>query len=211
MKHHPEIIQNEPEWYQMRSGLITMSELGKVMANYPKAFGEPAKKYALNIAIEQITGKPILSAYSNDAMNQGHVLEPIAREMYESRTFAKVENGGFFCDDKFGFSPDGIVGKGLIEIKSSITPFAHFERIRKKSVDSAYKWQTIGALWLTKYEWLDFVSYSQDFPSDKQLFIIRLKPENFQDEFKMIDKRVAEFLELIETVKETIEKSEYFL
>ena len=38
----------------MRAGRLTSSKLGTVMANLGKAFGEPAKKYAVDIAIEQI-------------------------------------------------------------------------------------------------------------------------------------------------------------
>lgn len=210
MKHH-KIEQNTETWRKWRAGKITMSELNKVMANFPKAFGEPAKKYAVNLAIEQITKQPILSAYQNDVMHEGHIREPIANAKYEALNFVEVEPGGFFCTDQVGCSPDGIVENGLIEIKSSITPFAHYERIRKQAVDSAYRWQVIGALWLTGYEWLDFVSYSPDFPIDKQLFVIRLKRSEFSEEFKMIDKRVAEFLKLIESSKQTILNSEYFL
>lgn len=181
------------------------------MANFGKPFGDPAKKYALDIAIEQITDKPVASSYQNDFMSKGHELEPIAREMYQNEKFRTVLNGGFFCNDKIGCSPDGIVDDGLVEIKSSITPWAHFERIRKKDVDSAYKWQVIGTLLYTKKAWLDFVSYSPDFPEDRQLFVLRVNPDQYQKEFKMIEQRVSQFLELIESTKETILNSNYFL
>ena len=181
-----------------------MSNLGKVMANFGKAFGDPAKKYAVNIAIEQITGKPIPSNYTNDAMNEGHIREPIAKAMYESQTFQTVKNGGFFCNDKIGASPDGLPGDGLVEIKSSITPHAHYERIRKQAVDSAYRWQVIGTLKYTGLKWLDFVSYCADFPEGKQLFIHRVTPDMFVEEFKQINERVFQFLDLVKKSKEII-------
>jgi hypothetical protein len=208
MKHH-DVIQNSEDWYQLRAGRLTMSNLNKVMANFGKAFGEPAKKLAVDIAIEQITGEPIPSAYQNDAMSEGHVLEPAARAMYESEYFVTVENGGFFCDEFTGVSPDGICNNGLIEIKSSITPYAHFERVRKQSVDSAYRWQVAGALWCTGKEWLDFVSYCEFFPEDKRLFVRRYLPEMFSEQFDQITERVAEFKELVEKSKKTILEAHY--
>ena len=90
-----DVDQNTDEWFAMRAGLLTSSKLGTIMANYGKAFGEPAKKYAVNIAIEQITSKPIASSYSNEHMERGHEQEPIARMLYEEETFSEVSNGGF--------------------------------------------------------------------------------------------------------------------
>jgi hypothetical protein len=208
MKHH-DIEQNTDEWYQLRSGKLTMSKLGVVMAKYPNAFGEPAKKYAVNIAIEQITGKPIPSSYSNDAMQEGHVREPVAKAMYETETFQTVKNGGFFCNDLIGASPDGLPGEGTVEFKASITSFAHYERIRKQSIDSAYRWQCIGTLKYTEKPWLDFVSYCEDFPEGKQLFIHRVTPDMFQTEFEQIEERVAQFFALVEKSKETIINAKY--
>lgn len=203
------VEQNTPEWLQLRAGRITMSELNKIMANYGKSFGDPAKKYALNIAIEQITGEPVESGYHNSAMDDGHTLEPIARSLYEAETFQEVGNGGFFCNDKIGCSPDGVVGDGLVEIKSSITPWAHFERIRKQNIDSAYKWQVVGTLFYTGKSWLDFVSYCPHFPEDKRLFIKRVTPDMFDEEFRNIDSRVQEFMALIEQTKQTILEAKY--
>ena len=74
-----DVEQNTDAWLQLRAGKLTSSNLGKVMANYGKAFGDPAKKLAVQIAIEQITGKPQESGYSNDHMDRGHEQEPIAR------------------------------------------------------------------------------------------------------------------------------------
>ncbi len=36
-------------WMELRAGKVTGSAIPKIMANYGKAFGEPAKKYATNI------------------------------------------------------------------------------------------------------------------------------------------------------------------
>ena len=120
------VQQNEDEWYYLRSRKITSSALSCAMANYGKAFGEPAKKYAINIAVEQITGEPISSDYSNSHMDRGHEEEPLARAMYEQEYFCEVTNGGFYEDGDVGCSPDGLVNDdGVIEIKSAI-PYIKF-------------------------------------------------------------------------------------
>lgn len=222
MKYH-DIEQNEESWFQMRSGKLTSSNLAKVMANTmqtdkktklkffnPKAaFGEPAKKYAVSIAVEQITGNPIESDYSNSHMERGHIQEPIARELYEMETFSTVSNGGFFCSDSIGCSPDGLCDNGLIEIKSVIAS-THFATLKKQNIDSAYKWQCIGNLLFTGLDWIDYVSYCATFPEGKQLFVYRGRKEDYVEEFKMINARVSEFLELVSSTKETILNSEYF-
>lgn len=199
-----DIDQNSDEWYSMRGGRLTSSMLGKVMANYGKAFGEPAKKYANQIALEQITGKACESGYQNEAMERGHVEEPIARALYEDETFCEVTNGGFFCNELIGCSPDGLVGvNGVIEIKSAIASI-HYERLRKQTFDSSYKWQLIGNLKHTGREWIDFISYCSDYPEEKRLYIYRLWAENLEKEFKQIDERTNDFFELVSECKSNI-------
>jgi hypothetical protein len=204
-----DIQQNTEEWDLLRVGKITSSALSCAMANYGKAFGDPAKKYAVSIALGQITGKVDPLGYSNEHMERGHEDEPLARMAYESQTFTVVKNGGFFFDGDQGCSPDGLIATtGAVEIKSAI-PSIHFERIRKQSFDSSYKWQLINNMKLPGLEWIDFVSYCKSFPEDRKLFMVRLYAERFKAEYKMIDTRLSEFRELIEETKQTILNSDY--
>ena len=204
-----DVEQNSDDWFQLRAGRLTSSKLGTIMANFGKAFGEPAKKYAVTIAIEQITGKPIASTYTNEHMERGHEQEPIARMLYEDENFCEVSNGGFFGSDFVGCSPDGLVyDNGAIEIKSVIVP-VHFANIKRQNVDPAYKWQCIGNLKFTGRDWLDFVSFCQDFPESRQLFVKRLNKEDYEKELNMIDERIAEFEALVEESKTLILESNY--
>jgi hypothetical protein len=218
LKYH-DIQQNDPGWYLMRSGKITGSKIKDIMANYGKAFGNPAKQYAVNIAIEQITGEPIPSEYSNSHMERGHEKEPLARALYEAQTFSgRIDNGGFFCNDWLGCSPDGLIDwcpetkkhRGGLEVKSAI-PSVHYERVKRQDLDPTHKWQCIGNMKFAGLEWLDFVSFCDAFPPDKQLYIYRYYPGNFKEEYQMIDLRLAEFRALIEETKQTILNSEYSL
>lgn len=207
-----DVEQNlDGDWGQLRCGRLTSSKLGCVMANYGKSFGEPAKKYAVNIAIEQVTGVPIPSNFSNAHMERGHEQEPIARGIYEQQTFSDVTNGGFFGNDFVGCSPDGLVGApGVIEVKSVISG-THFNTIKRGGFDPAYKWQCIGNLKFTGRDWIDFVSYCAEFPEDKQLFVYRGYKENYVEEFGMIGQRIEEFKILVDSTKETILNSDYFI
>ena len=204
-----DVQQNTDEWFKMRSGKLTSSKLGTIMANFGKAFGDPAKKYAVNIAVEQINGESIDNGFSNGHMERGHEQEPTARMLYELETFCEVKNGGFFGSDLIGCSPDGLPENGVIEIKSVI-PSAHYANLKRQSFDPAYKWQCIGNLMFTGRDWIDFVSYCSEFPEEKQLFVHRGFKEDFTDEFEKIEFRISEFMELISSTKELILNSSYF-
>lgn len=212
MLHSPvfhDIPQNDDAWFELRAGKLTSSKLGVVMANYGKAFGEPAKKYAVTIAIEQITGEPIASTFSNDHMQRGHIQEPLARMAYEEETFSEVTNGGFYDLGFVGCSTDGFTEEGVIEIKSVIEG-VHYANVKRCNVDPAYRWQCIGNMKFTERPWLDFISYCDTYPEDKKLFVYRLHSAAYGDEYKMIDDRIEEFYKLVNETKQKISESSYF-
>lgn len=196
-----DVEQNTDEWQQLRCGRLTSSNLSKVMANYGKAFGEPAKKLAIDIAVQQITGKRESNSYTNAHMQRGHEQEPIARALYEANTFQDVTNGGFFGGEFLGGSPDGLVSDdGLIEIKSVIAS-THYSNIKRNNIDPAYKWQCIGNLMLTGRNYLDFVSYCSTFPTNTSLYIFRIYWSDYEDSFGMLNRRIVEFIHLVNQIK----------
>ena len=196
--------QNTEEWFDLRLGKVTGSAISKIMANYGKAFGNPAKDLAVDLAVEQLTGKRKANNYSNSHMERGHEEEPIARALYEDKFFVDVLNGGFYDNDKTGCSPDGNVSTyGLIEIKSAI-PSIHYARIKKGTFDSSYKWQLAFNLKETGREWIDFVSFCSTFPISKRLYTYRITKEDFKEEFSMIDLRLELFFDLLNKIKEDI-------
>ncbi len=199
-----DVEQNTDEWMALRCGKATASNFGCFMANEGKAFGEPAKDYALQIALEIITGRKAEYGFSNSHTDRGHEQEPIARKMYEDLTFTEVTNGGFFCHGAYGDSPDGLVlHDGAIEIKSVI-PKTHNATLKRGSFDPSYKWQLIGHLDCTERDWVDFVSFCSDFPSDKQLLIHRLYRKDYEDEINRLRSRRAEFLQLVQVEIQSI-------
>ena len=198
-----DIEQNTDEWLGLRAGHLTGSAISKVMANDGKAFGSPATKLAVDIALEQVTGKCIPSGYSNDHMARGHEQEPLARALYQSEYFCTVENGGFYDNGFTGCSPDGIVGNGLIEIKSVI-PSVHYQRIKNGGFDSSYRWQLMFNLKESGKEWIDFISYCANFTVEKQLYVFRINAEEQAEDFEKMAVRIAEFKSLVHEIKQDI-------
>ncbi|HGJ5882011.1 YqaJ viral recombinase family protein [Arsenophonus sp.] len=199
-----DVEQNTAAWNELRTGKVTASQFGCFMANQGKTFGEPAKRYALQIALEIIKGKKSEFSFTNGHMQRGHEQEPIARMLYEQKKEVLVTGGGFFDWGDYGDSPDGLVGNdGAIEIKSVIAP-VHYETLKRKTFDPAYKWQLIGHLDCTERDWVDFVSYCADFPKEKQLIVYRLARKDCQDEINQLRLRRKDFLNLIEDTIDVI-------
>jgi hypothetical protein len=204
MRKFHDVQQNTDAWQALRLGKATASNFGTFMANYGKAFGEPAQRYALQIALERLTGKKAEHGFSNDHMERGHEQEPIARALYSEETFCDVTNGGFFECGEYGDSPDGLVGEdGGLEVKSVIAS-THYATIQRGSFDPSYKWQLVGHLDCTGRQWFDFVSFCSDFPEGNQLSIHRLYRKDCADELAMLATRRAEFLTLVARTMDNI-------
>ncbi|CAM6574167.1 YqaJ viral recombinase family protein [Escherichia coli] len=199
-----DVEQNGEEWDTLRLGKATASNFGLIMANDGKAFGEPAKRYALQLALEQIKGCKSEFGFSNDHMERGHEQEPIARMLYEEMNFVDVDNGGFFDHETYGDSPDGLVGQdGLVEIKSVIAA-THYSTLTRGSFDPAYRWQLVGHLDCSGRDWVDFISYCSDFPDGKQLIVYRLTAAECESEIVRLRARRKDFLELVADTKRRI-------
>lgn len=195
-----DIEQNTEAWQALRLGKATASSFGCFMANEGKAFGEPAKKYALQIALERINGVKKENGFTNEHMERGHEQEPVSRMLYEQEYFVDVQNGGFFDGGEYGDSPDGLVGTdGVLEIKSVIDT-THYATMKRGSFDPAYKWQLVGHLECTGRKWVDFASFCSDFPEEKQLLVYRTYADEFKEEIERLVVRRYEFLQLVKTI-----------
>ncbi len=202
---HTDIEQNTEEWLDLRIGRVTASKASTVMANYGKAFGEPAKNYAVQIALEQIRGVRLHhDTYTNAHMQRGHEEEPIARQLYGDIYFCDVKDGGFVTlGDDLGASPDGLVGDHtIVEIKSGL-PHVHYARMRRGKIDPAYWWQCIVLLIVTGRRHLHFAAYCADFPEDSRLLVYELDATSDEvgEAIAKFDTRMTEFRELISDIK----------
>jgi len=200
------VEQNTDAWQALRCGKATASNFACIMANGDKAFGDPAKRYALQLALEQRTGRKAEYSFSNEHMERGHEQEPVAKMLYEETNFIDVSNGGFFDWGNYGDSPDGLVlNSGIVEIKSVIAP-THYATYMRDSFDPAYRWQLIGHLDCTGRDWVDFVSYCSDFPDGAQLLVYRLNRDECEEDIQRLRERRALFLELVDTTLKNLKE-----
>ena len=206
-----ECEHNSDEWDLIRCDKITGSSIPKIMANYPKSFGEPAKNLAVNIAVAQITGLPsVNNRFTNPHMDRGHEQEPEAIHRYTEQTMNFVEKNLMYVDGDLACSPDFVINdrKSIGDIKSVVSG-THYRNIMRKDFDPAYKWQFYFNMWLCKSEFFDFVSFCADFPYENSIFICRKELDSTI--FEQMENRINQFRVLINEIKENINSSSYFI
>lgn len=189
-----ECDQGTPEWHAARAGLCTASCFADAIsvtsrASGTRKAGDPtaaAERYAADLAIERITGKPFGVPPKSWILDRGHELERLARMAYEgTRTsLVTVTEAGICIDGNgFGYSTDGLVDDdGLIEIKCPIASDKILAMWKTGDV-SEYIHQMQGGMWITGRRWCDFIMYVPDLACiGKDLFVKRInRDDNFID------------------------------
>jgi hypothetical protein len=161
MKVYNNIEQGTQEWFDLRCGILTASEVKRILTPTLKvANNDKSRAHVYELASQRVS-KYVEPSFVNDDMLRGTYGEVIARDIY-SENYGLVEQVGFITEDKFGFtigySPDGLVGAdGLIEIKSPKQK-NHF-RIMADNDFSDYILQIQTGLLITGRKWCDFISY----------------------------------------------------
>lgn len=158
--------QGSTEWSLVRAGCVTASEADSLFT--PKMeprTGEGVKTYLYKKACERIMGPPVEGPGSFH-MDQGNVLEKLARPWYSFRFGVDIQQVGFCLSDdgKTGCSPDGLIGElcGL-EIKCP-TPPMHCRYLLENRVPPDYVAQVHFSMFVTgRPEWV-FCSYSPYLP-----------------------------------------------
>jgi len=226
------VKQGTPEWLQARVGIPTASEFKTAIAVMQKdsplkdALGRPvrckgdptgeADKYASDLAIERISGKPWGEGPNVWMMRRGHELEPAARLAYEGHSGNMAEEAGVCLTDdgRFGYSTDGMVNpirvpgtdlqlftgcEGLIEIKCPVDSQKILGIWTGHDI-SEYWPQMQGGMWITGAKWCDFVMYVPELAAaGRDLYVQRvLRDDNFITDMERrllaFDKRVAHFV-----------------
>lgn len=166
------VKQGTAEWLEARKGIVTCSDIHKVLA---KGEYKTRNGYLYIKAGEIITNRPS-ETYKNDHMLRGQEQEPQARLAYELQTRTIVDEAKFYTTEGeyiLGCSPDGLVGEtGIIEIKSKL-PHLQAEILDKGVTPSEHWAQIQGALFVTGREYCDFIAYCPDMP----LFVQRHLPD----------------------------------
>lgn len=165
--YHTDIIQGSDEWEALRIGLLTASEMHKIITPTLKiADNKDTRTHVYELLAQRITRYVEPHFYSDD-MARGHEDEIEARKLY-AKHYAPVTTCGFITNDRWGFtigySPDGIVGDdGLIECKSRRQKY-QVQTIADGEVPAEYMIQLQTGLLVSERQWIDFISYSGGLP-----------------------------------------------
>lgn len=168
LTYHTEVIQRSEQWYALRCGILTASEMDLIIT--PKtlkyASNDKERKHLYELTAQRITNY-VEPSYIGEDMIRGMEDEILARELY-SKKYAPVQQCGFITNDKWGFtlgmSPDGLVGEdGLIECKSRKQAL-QVQTIIGDEMPDDFRIQVQTALLITERKWVDFISYSGGLP-----------------------------------------------
>jgi predicted phage-related endonuclease len=164
---HRDLLQGSDEWLQARCGILTASEMCRIITPTLKvAKNDKASAHLYELLAQRITGY-VEPTYISDDMLRGQQDEIDARALY-AKHYAPVEEAGFITNDEWGFtlgySPDGLVGDdGLIECKSRRQKF-QAETIISGAVPDDYRIQIQTGLLVTGRAWCDYISYCGGMP-----------------------------------------------
>ena len=209
-------IQGSADWFDVRAGRVTASNVWKVMDYLNQT--EAEKKAGIrresaqraNYRAELIAG--ILTGqaqehYVSDAMLWGQAQETLAATEYELQTDADVSAVGFVYHpsiDRAGASPDRLVGKdGLLEIKNPNTT-THLKWLLAGVVPEEHKPQMYFQMRCTERDWCDFMSFDSRLEPRYQKFIVRLHAD--EAAMDAIDAEVIKFLAEVDAVIEQLKE-----
>lgn len=201
------IEQRSPEWFEMRKGRITSSEIHKIMGK--EDFSETAKTYLLEKVCEHFNGYS--EPASGQALDWGTELEPVAIQYYEEMTGVKVDKAPFIpIGDFYGGSPDGLVStEGIIEVKCPFKSANHFKHgfidspAKFKKATPNYYYQCVSNMICAGVKWCDFISFDPRVKEGFQMFVFRLELE--QEEADKVRERVEVATQYMKDLKTEIE------
>jgi len=201
------VEQRSDEWFKIRRGKITSSEIHKIMGK--DELSDTAKTYLLEKISEYFGGAA--SSASGPALDWGIEWEPTAVDVYAKYTNTVVDKASFIVhSDHYGGSPDGLVAPdGIIEVKCPYTSVKHFKHglivsdATFKKIASDYYYQCISNMICANAKWCDFISFDPRVDGQYTMFIYRLHRN--EDEVKNMLAKVENAAKHMQELKQQIE------
>jgi hypothetical protein len=159
-----DVKQGTPAWLAARAGIPTASCFEQIITPEGKPSGQ-AERYLHRLLAERIMAHPCIDHVSY-WQGRGSAMEAEAVSYYEGLRELDTVVVGFVSNDErtIGASPDRLVGDaGLLEIKVP-AEHTHVSYLLGRGLDTKYRPQAQGQLWVTRRAWLDLLSYHPDMP-----------------------------------------------
>jgi putative phage-type endonuclease len=180
------VEQRSDEWFNMRKGKITSSEIHKIIGQEGK-LSETAKTYLLEKVTETLGGAKASAVGA--ALDWGTDLEPVAIAYYEETYKQTVTKASFApYNEYYGGSPDGhIAPDGIIEVKCPFNSSNHFKHglitsaEEFKKAKPEYYWQCVSNMLVTNTQWCDFISFDPRVAPEYRTFVFRLHRDEEDD------------------------------
>jgi hypothetical protein len=195
-----ECAQYSAEWWAARRGVPTASEFSRIITPAKWQYAKGAATYMQELIADLYDPTyGMHEEYVSRVMAIGTQREPEARRYYEFSREVSVEEVGF-CktdDDRFGCSPDGLVGEhGGLELKSP----KHATQVKwllAGGVPAEHLAQCVGFLFVTGRKWIDFLSYCPPLPE----LLVRVE---LDDRCNTMMVALDQFWDLYQTARESI-------
>lgn len=195
------IDQRSDEWFEVRMGKFTASEVYRLMG--AKGLGKTGETYILEKVAESLGVK--MPVFQSKAMENGILTEPFARAYYSRAYDCEVVEQGFIFADwctECGASPDGLIeGKDKgVEYKCPLNPAIHVQHLLLKSQEALkdlhpeYYWQIQMCMAVTGFDCWDFVSYHDDFQGDLKMVALEIRANDA--DINLLKSRVLEAVEM---------------
>jgi len=211
---YSEIENDETEWRKDRLGMVTGSQVGKLVVkskdkqSYTLSNSKTTKNLIYKIAWERLLKSGNISNglgrlnISSKEMEHGNDYEGEAIKKYIEVTGREVISEQRFVKDSdwLGGTPDGFVGTdGLIEVKCPFNGGNHLKSMLEGVIyNEDYLYQMQSYLLITNRKWCDFVTYDPDLIESLQLNIIRVeRDEEIIEGIKLVVQMVSEKIQEI--------------
>jgi len=174
IKYHYDLEQGSGDWLDMRKGIITASNTGKILTPTLKTASNATSRAHFFQLLSERSNPLHEDNYEGWDMQRGKYEEILARNLY-SETYQPVRECGFITNESFGFkmgcSPDGLVGDdGILEIKSA-KPGIYTRHVMtsmiKGEAPPEHMLQIQSALLVSGRQWCDFIMYCGGHPMAK--------------------------------------------
>jgi hypothetical protein len=200
--------QRTRDWYQARCGFATGSKTVDLSKKTKTGWSAKRFNYKYQLVVERLTGNPQGIRFVK-SLDERAEMEPEARKSYAFYYNYDITLVGFLHHptiDKFGCSPDGLIGaEGMMEIKC-LDAAQHIKLLEggptEAEVLEDYWPQIESGLSCTKRNWCDFVSYCPTMKDEDLRMYVR-HIERKEDRIIAVEATVTQFLE---EVAETVER-----